>query len=647
MNKKIIIFLILIFLLFFSFNVFSIDESLFVKDHLVLESNISGYFVSNYDYNSKFSFLKFYFSSFPKKEYYDVLKQTFYPNNFYYDKNNDSVVFEWNNLEKNYFFNINTIFKNTYFDSNVKKKYSYYEYKNSIPKKFLEYTESTELIDSDNKNIKSIAVKLAEGSNSFLDLEKKIIEYVNSRVEYNLSTINVEGTFKASEVLERKQGVCDEITILFIALNRALGIPSRYVSGYSFSDLFSEEGSWLGHSWAEVYYDGEWIPFDLTYQEYLHLDPLHVAFKKTKYPSRNDNNYEWKGYNVNINLERVNYDFKILSRGKNISLGSIKSKVLKNNIGEGSYNVLEINVKNNNDFIIMPVIKVGETRGLEFYNNSKIAVLYPYEEKKVYFLFRIKSVLEENYIYTFPIIIYSSGFEDNSVEFKAEKNSYVYSKSDFEKYFLKEKNVFFEKVKVNCDFKSFYKAESYNNVSCIVKNEGNKNYNLLSLCLDFECKNFDLNINEEKKVILKFKTKQGLEKKVLRLKENNKILYYKKVNFNSIKEPKINFTTRIEDDILKINFSSDKNVEGNLTIKLNGRIIKKYVFKTKSFNKSISLKEKSIIKNLVFENNIKVILEYETFNEKKVYEKKEKYILKKDFENIILLFYNKILLLFN
>ncbi len=407
---KKILFLAIVFLLLSSFFVFSIDESLFEKDYLVLESNIEGNFISQYSYNSKFSFLKFYFSSYPKKKYYNVLKQEFYPNPSII--NDSSVVFEWNSLKKNYDFKIHTVFKNTFFDSNVKKKYSYYEYKKSIPKELLFYTESTSLIDSDNENIKSIAVKIAEGSNSFLDLERKLIEFVNSNVEYNLSSINVEGTFKASQVLERKQGVCDEITILFIALNRALGIPSRYVSGYSFSDLFDKEGSWLGHSWAEVYYDGEWIPFDLTYNEYLHLDPLHVAFKKTSIPSRNDNNYEWKGYNVNIKLENVNYDFKILSEGKKVSFGSLKSKVLKNNVGEDSFNVLEVNVKNDNDFIIMPVINVGETRGLEFYNTSKIVILYPFEEKKVYFLFKIVENLDYGYVYTFPIFVYSSGFHN-------------------------------------------------------------------------------------------------------------------------------------------------------------------------------------------------------------------------------------------
>ncbi len=631
---------IFIVLLIISVKVHSIDESLFEKKSLILENNIIGEFTSEYSFNSKFSYLKFYFSSYPKKEYYNIIKQDFEPQPLFL---NDSVLFEWNKLKKNYFFKINSVLKNEYYDSKVKNKISYYEYKKNIPESLKEYTKSTELIDSENKKIKLLAVSLAEGSESFLDLERRIIKYVNNNVEYNLSTINIEGSFKASEVLERKEGVCDEITILFIALNRALGIPSRYVSGYSFSDLFEKKGSWLGHSWAEVYYEGEWIPFDLTYEEYLHLDPLHVAFKKTKTPGRSENNYEWKGYNVKVNLKNISYDFKILNdNSKKISFGSLKAKVLKQNIGEYSYNILEVNLKNNNEFTIMPVIKAGYTSGLEFENYNKIVILYPYEEKKVYFLFRLKDDLEYNYIYTYPIFVYAIGFNNKTVTFKAEKNSYVYSKNDFEEYFFKTKS-YEEKISVNCNFKKEYYSNINNNVTCNVKNEGNKNYKVLSLCLDYTCKNFDLKINEEKNMSLTFKTKKGFEKKVLRLKENNKVLYYKKINFTSIKKEKINFSILLGEKNIILNFSSNRILEGKIKVYLNKKLYKSYIFKNKKILEKISIDETKLTK---LENDVKVVLEYESLEGKKIIVKKIKLNLKKDFNNIIRIIYNNVIILF-
>jgi transglutaminase-like putative cysteine protease len=47
---------------------------------------------------------------------------------------------------------------------------------------------------------------------------------------------------------------------LLIALERAVGIPARYVHGYC---RFSS-GSWYGHVWANVYIDGQWIVADAT-----------------------------------------------------------------------------------------------------------------------------------------------------------------------------------------------------------------------------------------------------------------------------------------------------------------------------------------------------------------------------------------------
>ena len=52
----------------------------------------------------------------------------------------------------------------------------------------------------------------------------KLAEWVKTNVNYDLSTLTASVSQKASWVLDNKEGVCDEITNLFIALSRALGI---------------------------------------------------------------------------------------------------------------------------------------------------------------------------------------------------------------------------------------------------------------------------------------------------------------------------------------------------------------------------------------------------------------------------------------
>ncbi|MET0277744.1 MAG: transglutaminase family protein [Pseudorhodoplanes sp.] len=68
----------------------------------------------------------------------------------------------------------------------------------------------------------------------------------------------------AAEAFEIKRGVCQDISHIFIACARSLGIPARYISGYFHrADGLNEQQS--GHAWAEAYVDGlGWIGFDAT-----------------------------------------------------------------------------------------------------------------------------------------------------------------------------------------------------------------------------------------------------------------------------------------------------------------------------------------------------------------------------------------------
>jgi transglutaminase-like putative cysteine protease len=68
----------------------------------------------------------------------------------------------------------------------------------------------------------------------------------------------------AAEAFALKRGVCQDISHIFIASARSLGIPARYVSGYVHRDDGMNEQQ-AGHAWAEAYVDGlGWVAFDAT-----------------------------------------------------------------------------------------------------------------------------------------------------------------------------------------------------------------------------------------------------------------------------------------------------------------------------------------------------------------------------------------------
>jgi transglutaminase-like putative cysteine protease len=101
-----------------------------------------------------------------------------------------------------------------------------------------------------------------------------------------------------SEVLEKRQGVCQDFAHLMIALIRCAGLPARYVSGYietySPGDERALTGAAASHAWVEVYLpSGLWIGLDPTNEimegerhvqigvgrDYADVSPLRGVFK--------------------------------------------------------------------------------------------------------------------------------------------------------------------------------------------------------------------------------------------------------------------------------------------------------------------------------------------------------------------------------
>jgi transglutaminase-like putative cysteine protease len=67
--------------------------------------------------------------------------------------------------------------------------------------------------------------------------------------------------------LRTRQGVCQDFSHVFITLARGLGVPARYVSGYLYRDVDSDDRSADGatHAWVEVLLpDAGWVGLDPT-----------------------------------------------------------------------------------------------------------------------------------------------------------------------------------------------------------------------------------------------------------------------------------------------------------------------------------------------------------------------------------------------
>ncbi len=71
-----------------------------------------------------------------------------------------------------------------------------------------------------------------------------------------------QATTTAAEAFALKRGVCQDLTHIFIAAARSLGIPARYVGGHCHrADGVSDQEA--GHAWAEAHVEGlGWVAFD-------------------------------------------------------------------------------------------------------------------------------------------------------------------------------------------------------------------------------------------------------------------------------------------------------------------------------------------------------------------------------------------------
>ncbi|MFH2011931.1 MAG: transglutaminase-like domain-containing protein [Pseudomonadota bacterium] len=132
-----------------------------------------------------------------------------------------------------------------------------------------EYLNPSNLVQSDDAKIIEEAKRIVGDEIDSLKAAKRILDWVYQNIDKK-PTISIPS---ATEVLESKVGDCNEHTTLFTALTRAIGIPTRIITGIVLSD-----NKFYYHAWAEVYI-GKWISVDPTMNQFP-ADATHIGFVK-------------------------------------------------------------------------------------------------------------------------------------------------------------------------------------------------------------------------------------------------------------------------------------------------------------------------------------------------------------------------------
>jgi hypothetical protein len=120
-------------------------------------------------------------------------------------------------------------------------------------------------IESDHPEMVKTAREVTRGISDPLAKVRKLAKWVADEVKDE-----PVDSFSALEVLQTKKGECQAHTMLYTALARAAGIPTRMAGGI----VYMEGVGFLYHAWAESDVDG-WVSVDPTFDQ-VGVDATHI-----------------------------------------------------------------------------------------------------------------------------------------------------------------------------------------------------------------------------------------------------------------------------------------------------------------------------------------------------------------------------------
>ena len=412
----------------------------------------------------------------------------------------DSILFEWTDPGEEL---------NIYMDYDLKNEFNMPEIKNRIlfpiqvPDEYKDYLMSTSLINSDHLLIRQKAQEIIGDENDLYGAVYKVASWTKGNIKYSLDTLTEEVTQNSLWVLQNREGVCDELTVLFIAMLRSQGIPARFISGQSYTNVIPGFGN---HAWAEVYFPGKgWVPFDVTYGQYGYVDATHIKMRESVDAKETSANYRWSPAGKKINVGSLNISSSITSVGSKLpDYVNMNLNLLKNNVKFGSFVPVEIEMENTRDYYISSVLYLTKAPK-EVESNIKTVLLKPNEKKKVYWILQVPDNMDDSYIYTSNIEIINFFGSSDSVEVEySGRNSYYSLKEAEEKVYQLE----LENRKPELGIDMFCTPErlkyySYENatVNCRITNSEKISYHF-GLCFFESCS--DVVVNPDDGKIIKF-----------------------------------------------------------------------------------------------------------------------------------------------
>lgn len=270
-------------------------------------------------------------------------------------------------------------------------------------------------IANQSAQIQQLAQTLVEGKDDLYHAVFKLAEYVSHNTKYSLESEGQPAIQTASEVVQSKRGKCDEITALFVSLNRSLRIPCRFVSGFSYTENEMFDDNWVSHSWTEVFFPGAgWVPFDITHGQFGYLDAGHITLSVSL--DADPSSVAFVANGVDFELQpRCQLDTRVdpqilLPKGQNRQAIDVRLEVQSGEVGFGSDVVVVAIVRNNRDHYVATELELAKANGVRPLNHaSRMNILMdPLEVIEIPYFFNMDGIHKSGYSYDYTFSLSST-----------------------------------------------------------------------------------------------------------------------------------------------------------------------------------------------------------------------------------------------
>jgi transglutaminase-like putative cysteine protease len=451
------------------------------------------------------------------------------------------TTFTWYDLTKSQQveYGIDAIMRTNNYLHPINKKVPF-PYTNIDPE-YLQYTKESEFIDF-TQEINQQARTLVKSTSDYYAAIVALADWTKTNIEYDLSTFTANAVQKSSWVLENKQGVCDELTNLFISMLRSQGIPAKFVSGMVYSNT---DYSWGPHGWAEVYIPSYgWVPFDVTFGQYGWLDPSHIKLKDDADSGSASAEYSWKSVGVEVDVLESEITTSLQATGKEVNqFIEVDINPYKKAVSPGSFVPLLVNLKNTKDIYSVPTVTITKAPGL-IGTNVRHELLGPRESKTVAWVVQIPEEAKDNFIYTSTLEVQTTfgNTASSSLKYSKEYGPFtrLQAKNIIDDLKKKAEKDFLETATITCATKQeFYYEEDNVEVTCAITNTHHQAVTL-NACVKGQCQ--DVRINPSGTETAKFYFKPEESGRISATIEYAEKISYTFFDLNVVKVPEISIT---------------------------------------------------------------------------------------------------------